>query len=320
MLDRFPEFSRTILWGSLMLASPMVSPAIDDEVIVSSGGVEVRLSDVDVRVNRVPADMRASFMDDPRRVEKVLEDLLLQKRLAAKAREAGIDKAEDFARELRFAEEEILARRFLEHVQRTAPRPNFEAAARERYLADSTIGLIPEVREVSHILVSTQNRSEDEALAKARLLRAQVIADPSRFEAIAERESDDPSARNNRGRLGFLRPDFADEFRAAAQRLTKVGEISEPVRTVFGFHLIRLDALHPERRRSFEEMKAELVIEMERSWLSQVRQRVIDEIRAEPMEVNRDVVASLRWRFLPPDRAEQRRREYEIWKKDSEMN
>lgn len=320
MLDRLREFSRTILLGLSMLASPVVSPGIDDEVIVSSGGVEVRLSDVDARANRVPADIRATFMDDPVRVEKVIQDLLLQKRLAKKAREVGIDKTEDFAKELRFAEDEILARRFLEHVQRTTPRPDFEAAARERYLADSTIGLIPEVREVSHILVSTQNRSEEEALTKARLLRAELIADPSRFEAIAERESDDPSARNNRGRLGFLRPDFAEEFRAAAQRLTKVGDISEPVRTVFGFHLIRLDALHPERRKSFEEVKAELVIEMERSWLSQVRQRVVDEIRAEPMKVNRDVVASLRWRFLPPEVAEQRRREYEIWKKDSEKN
>lgn len=259
-------------------------------------------------------------MDDPRRVEKVIQDLLLQKRLAAKAREAGIDRAEDFAKELKLAEEEILARRFLEHVQRTAQRPNFEASARERYLADPTIGLVPELREVSHILVSTQNRSEAEALAKARLLRAQLIAEPSRFEELAERESDDPSARNNRGRLGPVRPDFAEEFRAAAQRLTKVGEISEPVRTGFGFHLIRLDAIHPEKRKSFDEVKAELFLEMERIWLSQIRQQVIDEIRAQPMEVNRDVVASLRWRFLPPETAKQRQLEYEAWKKDSEIN
>jgi peptidyl-prolyl cis-trans isomerase C len=286
-------------------------------VVVSGGGQSVSLEDVDARVARIPAQDRGTFMDSPRRIEELLRQLLTHKQLAARAREAGLDQGEDFEAEVRVAVNEILARRYLEHIERTTPRPDFEKAARERYLADASLGTIPENREVSHILVSTQGRSEAEALAKARQLRAQLLADPSRFEALAESESDDPSAKQNRGRLGPLRPEFVEEFNEAARRLAKVGDISEPVRTSFGFHLIRLDRLDPPRRQSFEEARPALVMRLEQEWLQSLRRRVLDEVQGQPIEADPDLVASLRWRYLPPEIAKQRQAEYEAWKKSS---
>jgi peptidyl-prolyl cis-trans isomerase C len=275
------------------------------------------MQDVDARVARIPPQDRGTFMDSPRRIEELLRQLLTHKQLAARAREARLDQGEDFEAEVRIAVNEILARRYLEHLERSTPRPDFEQAARERYLADPSIGAVGENREVSHILVSTQGRSEAEALAKARQLRAQLLADPSRFEQLAESESDDPSARENRGRLGPLRPEFVDEFRAAAARLAKVGEISEPVRTSFGYHLIRLDRLDPPRRQSFEEARPALVMKLEQEWIQNLRRRVLDEIQGQPIDANPDLVASLRWRYLPPEIARQRQAEYEAWKKNA---
>ncbi len=301
------------IWLAVMAAS-------GEAVVVRQGEVAVRLEDVDARVARIPREDRGTVMDSPRRIEEIVRQLLRNRALAARARAAGLDQDPAFRREAELMAEEALARRYLEHVEQNTPRPDFEQAARERYLADPAVGNIPETREVSHILIGTQGRSEAEALAKARRLRGELIANPERFEELAASESDDPSAKENRGRLGELRPDFVEEFKEGARRLSRVGEISEPVRSNFGYHLIRLDRLEPARRQSFEEVKAGLIIQLEREWINNLRRRILDEIEGQPIEADPDLVASLRWRYLPPEIAKQRQAEYEAWKKASGTN
>lgn len=299
----------------LALILPLALAVSGEERVVWTDDAAIDMAEIDARVARIPSEDRGTFMDSPRRIEELLRQLLTHKQLAARARAAGLDRDPAFEAELAVYANEILARRYLEHVERTTPRPDFEQAARERFLADQASAKPPEAREVSHILISTERRSDAEALAKARLLRARLLAEPQNFEAIAEAESDDPSARQNRGRLGALREEFVEEFKEAARRLTRVGEISEPVRTNFGYHLIRLDRLEPARRLGFEEAKAGLIMQLEKEWLANLRRRVIDEVQSKPIQADPDLVASLRWRYLPPEIARRREAEYQALKR-----
>lgn len=97
--------------------------------------------------------------------------------------------------------------------------------------------------EVGHILVKSQDEG---GLAKARQIRADLQSGVA-FETEAVAKSDDPSVNVNKGRLGFVaKGQFVKPFEDAAFAM-KVGEVSDPVRTPFGWHIIKVFS---ERRRS----------------------------------------------------------------------
>ena len=115
--------------------------------------------------------------------------------------------------------------------------------------------------KASHILFKAGTEAEfREAKAKAEALRAKLVAGLD-FAKTAEEQSQDPSAKANKGALGwFASGSMVKPFEDAAGAL-KENEISQPVRTPFGVHLIRLEG---KREKTFEDAKAQLRQEQER--------------------------------------------------------
>lgn len=120
-----------------------------------------------------------------------------------------------------------------------------EADCRAHYDSHSDQFRSPELVEASHILFAADARDSDaapgaEAAAKATL--AELARHPNLFESVA-RERSDCSSKSGGGRLGQLAPgDTIPEFEAALRSLA-IGEISPaPVKTRFGYHILRLDA------------------------------------------------------------------------------
>ena len=141
---------------------------------------------------------------------------------------------------------------------------------------------------VRHILIRT-NEVVSESDARRRLddIRERVVNGRSDFAEMARVHSDDASAGRG-GELDWVYPgDTVPDFERAMQEL-KVGEISQPVRTPFGYHLIqvlerRAADMSPERRRlqarqALRERKSE---ETFQEWLRQVRDRAYVELRLE---------------------------------------
>ena len=115
-----------------------------------------------------------------------------------------------------------------------------------------------EERRASHILITEEGRTEEEARALAEDLKAQLEAGAS-FAELAAEHSDDTDSAEQGGDLGWIeRGAFMEGFEDALFSLAE-GEISEPVRTGFGWHLIRADEVRAETYASFEEMRDELV-------------------------------------------------------------
>ncbi|HOD31884.1 MAG TPA: peptidyl-prolyl cis-trans isomerase [Holophaga sp.] len=110
--------------------------------------------------------------------------------------------------------------------------------------------------KASHILLRAESEAQYEsALKEAEALRTKLVAKPGDFAAVAEAQSQDPTAKANRGDLGWFRSGtMVKPFEDAAMAL-KPGEISEPVRTQHGIHLILLEG---RRTKSFEEAREEL--------------------------------------------------------------
>jgi peptidyl-prolyl cis-trans isomerase D len=169
------------------------------------------------------------------------------------------------ANKSRFVTPETVALQFIEltldavaaevAVSEEALRQHYEQIAPERFVE-------AEQRRGSHILIES---GDDDAAARARaeslLERAKADAD---FTALARENSDDIGSKAQGGDLGWsLKEAYEAPFAEALFSMQK-GEISGPVKTRFGYHIIRLDDVRPAHQRPFEEVRVELEAEYRR--------------------------------------------------------
>ena len=150
-------------------------------------------------------------------------------------------------------------------VDETALKAAFEAR-RSDYLE----------MKASHILFKAEGGTQlQEATAKAQLLRERLLKGQD-FAKAAKELSEDPSAKGNSGDLGWFRfPQMQKPFSEAASTL-KPGEISQPVRTIYGIHLIKLEG---RREKKFEDVKGELAKEISDSRFNARAQERLEQIR-----------------------------------------
>jgi peptidyl-prolyl cis-trans isomerase D len=125
-----------------------------------------------------------------------------------------------------------------------------------------------ETRRASHILIrAAKDAPETEvkaAKAKADELLMQVTKTPGDFPRIAKQNSQDPGSAEKGGDLDwFGRGGMVKAFEDVAFAL-KEGQISDVVRSDFGFHIIRVTGVRPERVKPFDEVKADILVELKR--------------------------------------------------------
>ena len=122
-----------------------------------------------------------------------------------------------------------------------------------------------EIRTSSHILLTVEDGASDENIeqVKQRLqeLRAQII-ETDDFAGVAREFSQDPGSSADGGNLGEIESGVMVQPFEDALFQMQVGELSEPVRTAFGWHLIKLDAIRGGGTRAFEEVRPEIEDEM----------------------------------------------------------
>jgi len=138
---------------------------------------------------------------------------------------------------------------------------------------------------VRHILLrAREGLSESEARERLRLLRERIVAGTD-FAEIAKVNSEDASAQKG-GDLGWVAPgDTVPEFERAMNAL-KEGEVSEPIQTPFGWHLVqvvqrRSDELSDDRKKAAarQAIRARKADEAYQDWLRQIRDRAFVENR-----------------------------------------
>ena len=153
---------------------------------------------------------------------------------------------------------------------------------RESYMAD-------EERYSRHILFAIENNEEDAAREKAEAL-AERIRDGESFEDLAREYSDDPVSGQDGGSLGWvMRGDMVDAVDNVIFSL-EAGELSDVVRSEFGYHLVRVDEIETPEPMPFEEARDELLSDMreregERRYYD-MRETLGDESFAHPDDLN----------------------------------
>lgn len=138
---------------------------------------------------------------------------------------------------------------------------------RKAYDENAKRFVVKESRQASHILITPEGDSPDakaKAKAKAEELHAQLKKNPGSFAALARQHSQDPGSAANGGDLGFFeRGSMVKSFDDAVFSM-KAGEISAPVESEFGWHIIRLANVRGGKGKSFEEARPEIEAELKK--------------------------------------------------------
>lgn len=272
-----------------------------DTRLVTQGDATLTLADIDAYMQKVPEDRRPGMMYSSKRQEELLVGLLAQRQLAAQARKLGLQDDPDVQRQIALATDEVLARARLAKARKDLKLPDFSALAQERYASEKSKYVVPGQIDVQHVLISTKQRSDSDAFALAKEAYAKAVADPAAFETLVKQYSDDTSKGENQGIIRHLEAGkYAEKFLEAVNALRHVGDVSEPVKTQFGYHVIKLLRHDPDQQKSFDEVRDEIVTSLRDEYTNAQVQARVDEVRNNKLDPNPEAIASLRTRYLPP--------------------
>ncbi|RJF76118.1 peptidylprolyl isomerase [Rhodopseudomonas palustris] len=226
-----------------LLASPMARAQDADPVLAKVNGAEIRQSDV----TRAEEELGPSLaqMDPASKKENVLSFLIDMKIVAKAAEDKKIQDTAEFKKRLDFARNRLLMDDLLSVEGKAATTD--EAMKKVYDDAAKQISGEQEVR-ARHILVET----EDEAKAIAEELKKGAD-----FAELAKKKSKDPGASDG-GDLGFFTKDqMVPEFSAVAFSL-EPGKISDPVKSQFGWHIIKVEEKRNRQAPTFDQVKPQI--------------------------------------------------------------
>jgi peptidyl-prolyl cis-trans isomerase C len=277
-----------------------------DEVLAENAQARLTRADYDADIQRLPAEMREAFASDPRRLSTYLTNLLIVKTLAAEGRKAGLENDPVLQRRIALEVDRALADLQLRRLEETAGKEfdtkagEYVVKAKELYLVDKNKYRVPEQISASQILFDLKRHTPDEALALAAQTRTKLVAGAD-FAATAKELSDDPTAKANGGEIGWFTRDRMDpSFSQAAFDMKNVGDISEPIKSRFGYHLIRLEGRRPAEVRPFEAVQPQIMTELRKRYVEAQRDAKTEAIRIDPaLKVNQPAVDALVYRGDP---------------------
>jgi peptidyl-prolyl cis-trans isomerase C len=259
-----------------------------DPVIAESARARLTLADYDAELAKLPAASRNEFAVSQTRLRQYLDNLYVARALAADARAEGVDKDPLLSRQIAMAVDKLLAQAQVERIEAAAAaafdksEEKYAARAREMYDVSRSRYAVAERVKAAHILVMVGKGDKAAARAKAEAIRARLAAGAD-FAKVARETSDDPSVAMNGGELGWFEAKQMDpEFAAAAFAMTTKGEVSAPVLSSFGYHLILFEDRRPAGFRSFDEVKPELMAELKTKAVAEAKTESTRRIFSDP--------------------------------------
>lgn len=280
----------------LILFSSINIPAqekVADRVVARVNNKVILLSEYNSRANPILQEYEKVLAgpDKDKKLkelkENILEQMIDEKLLLKKAEKEGIritdaevDQGMDeirnrFGGELEFQNEiskqGLTGEKFRKNVReqlqviklinqnvRSRISPPTEEEIKEYYKKHEDEMVSPEQVRARHILIrTTEECSQDEAKKKINEIYEKVKKEPSKFSSFAEKYSQGPTAEKG-GDLGYFgKGDMVKEFEEVAFNM-EVDSVSKPVKTRFGYHIIKLIGKKSSERRTFSEVKDKL--------------------------------------------------------------
>lgn len=267
--------------------------SLNAKTLISEGAVNVSDEEFTAAINYlVPEAQQKNMRSKEKNMRGYLADYFTIKALADAARKKDLDKSPGVQIKIDNGVNRLLAEELINDYYTSAEKPDYEVLAKEAYLVDSKRFNYPEKVRVEHILIAVNEKQDDSfAQKKAQEIYLRATKGKESFSELAKEFSDDPSAASNHGDLGFFAKDaMVAPFSDAAFAMKK-GEISQPVKTSFGYHIIHFLEHSNAGLQSFNEVKAQLIEEQKRVFKNAKRDEIVSKFRSSPdIKVDEDAV------------------------------
>jgi peptidyl-prolyl cis-trans isomerase C len=189
------------------------------------------------------------------------EEIIMREVFMQAARSKGLDKTEDYKSQVELARQAILIRQLFADYSKEHPVTDAQIQAEYDKFAAANGGKEYKVR---HILVETEDQAK------------KVIADlkkGGKFEDIAKKQSKDPGSAANGGDLDWATPSsFVPEFSEAMIKLDKGQLTQTPIKSQFGWHIIRVDDVRQAKLPTMAELKPQISQQLQQQQLQKYQE------------------------------------------------
>lgn len=255
--------------------APMALPAsaaANGATVLARGpeGAMVTINDVFSELQRAPEATRKIVMEKPESVQQLASNLLVRRVLAKEAERDGLAQDALITASVAIGRDRVLSDARLARLdaQNTPTEAALDAYARNFYKVNGANFEKPAQTRARHILLANTG---PESLQKAKDLLTQLRAGAS-FEDLAKANSTDSGSGSRGGDLGFFAAgQMVRPFDDAVNKLVKPGDLSEPVESQFGYHIIRLEERREKGRQTYEEARPQLLEEARSAILNEAR-------------------------------------------------
>jgi peptidyl-prolyl cis-trans isomerase C len=250
--------NRTRLW--VLVAALAAAPAFAQNVAVVNG-TPIPKSRADALISQLVKQGQA---DTPQLQQAVRDELVNREILMQEAVREGIPARPDVKAQVAVAQQTVVLRALIEDFVKKNTPSDAEVKARYDDVVKQSGG--GSELHLHHILV------ENEQQAKDLIVKIKAGA---KFEDLAKQYSKDPGSAKNGGDLDWSNPNaYVPEFAAAAEKLKK-GEMTDaPVHTQFGWHIIRLDDTRAVTPPPLEQVKPQIVQQIQQEKLQAFEQKL----------------------------------------------
>jgi len=248
--------------SSTALIAALVLPlSVMAQNVATVNGKPVPMSRVDALIKTATHGQQ---QDVPPEVKAQAKDqVVLREIFAQEAEKQGIPASADYKAQLDLVRQTVLINTLFQNFIKTHPVSDAEAKAEYDQIKAEQSALEYHAR---HILVD----SEDEA----KKLIAQIKAG-SKFEDVAKKSSKDTESAEKGGDLDWAKPsNYVPEFATAMQGLKKGQMTDTPVKSQFGYHIIRLEDTRAAQFPSFDEVKDKIKQQMEQVKLQEYQEKL----------------------------------------------
>jgi peptidyl-prolyl cis-trans isomerase C len=242
------------LAAALLFAAPLHAQDTKDPLVAKVNGVEIHQSDLDIietEAGQIPPMSESAKKDY---LVGFMTDMIL---VSKAAKDQKLGDTPQFAKKLEFNRNKLLMSALLDKTGKDALT---DAAMHKVY--DDAIKQVPPEQEVHarHILIRVpagDDKASKTAEDKIKAVRERLMKGED-FATVAKEVTEDPSGKANGGDLGFFtKEQMVPEFADVAFKLEQ-GKISEPVKTQFGWHVIKVEEKRTKPAPTFEQVKPQI--------------------------------------------------------------
>ena len=250
----------------LLIGFMLCSAAAAEDLVGKMGDVELPGSELKAIIEAQPADVRHQLATDPAALERLVRSELMRKAVLNEARQKGWDKRQELQPLIERARDQVIVSSFVSNVAKPGDGYPSEEEIKQFYGSNQAQLLAPAQFQLAQIFLPAAEGADkakaEEARKKIGELSAKLGKSAADFAKLAKDNSGHKESAEKGGELGWVSEEqMVPEIRRAVTGMNKA-EVSPPVKSAAGWHLIKLLDKRPAAARPLADIRANLIVAM----------------------------------------------------------